>query len=67
VVLKSAGRHTEAIEQFRKALELSADSAACRLLVESYEALGQANEAATYRSECVRMKEERAKSGSWRR
>jgi tetratricopeptide (TPR) repeat protein len=67
VVLKSAGRHTEAIEQLRKALELSTDPAACRLLVESYEAAGQTDEAAKYRSECVRLKQERAKSGSWRR
>jgi tetratricopeptide (TPR) repeat protein len=66
-VLKSAGRHAEAIEQFRKALDLRADAAACRLLVESYEALGQANEATRYRSECVRLKEQRVKSGSWRR
>jgi tetratricopeptide (TPR) repeat protein len=66
-VLKSAGRHAEAIEQFRKALELSADPAACRLLVESYEALGQADEAARYRVDCVRLKEERVRSGSWRK
>ena len=66
-VLKSAGRHAEAIEQFRKAFELSADPAACRLLVESYEALGQADDAARYRVDCVRLKEERVKSGSWRR
>jgi tetratricopeptide (TPR) repeat protein len=66
-VLKSTGRHSEAIEQFRKALDLSADPAACRLLVESYEALGQTSEATRYRSECVRLKEQRVKSGTWRR
>jgi len=66
-VLKSSGRHAEAIEQFRKALDLSADPAACRLLVESSEALGQVSEAARYRSQCARLKEQRLKSGSWRR
>ena len=67
MVLKSAGRHTEAIEQFRKAFELSPDPAACRLLVESHEALGQTEEAARYRAVCVRLKEERIRSGAWRR
>lgn len=67
VVLKSARRHAEAIEQFRKALELSADSTACRLLVESHDALGLAEDAARYRVDCARMREERVKAGSWRR
>jgi len=66
-VLKSAGRHADAVEQFRKALELSPDPAACRLLVESSEAIGQADEAARYRPVCARLKEERIKTGAWRR
>jgi tetratricopeptide (TPR) repeat protein len=62
VVLKSIGRHAEGIEQFRKSLELNADPTACGLLAESYGAIGQANEAARYRSDCVRLKEERVKN-----
>ena len=62
VVLKKLGQHTEAIENFQKAVELKAGVDVHRLLAESYEALGRLEDSQRHRDIYTRAKEERLRA-----